>query len=81
METLKIKSDIEKIEAICKKERNLAARVGLLCKEGYKVSERPMGSGGVLQVKETASEIRIQVSSAWGRYNYAHCVIIDKSTI
>ena len=38
--------------------------------------ERPMGSGGVGQVKVAAGEIRIQLAYGHGRSNYAECAII-----
>lgn len=47
-------------------------------KLGVEIDERPMGSGGVGQIKEMANEIRIQIGYGKSKYNYAMCVIVKK---
>lgn len=50
-------------------------RFAYLRANGLSIAVRPMGSGGVGQVKKAAGETRTQVSAGWGRFNYAYVVI------
>lgn len=52
-------------------------RVRVLENLGFTIEEKPMGSGGVGQVKTMKSgETRIQIGCGHGRNNYAKCVIL-----
>jgi hypothetical protein len=68
----------EKIKKIISEERLIKNRVKRIEGLGVACEERPMGSGGVGQTKETKDEIRIQVGYGHGRHNYAMCAIINK---
>lgn len=43
---------------------------------GFTVEQKPMGSGGVFQVKNIKGSTRVQIGYAHGRHNYAYCVIL-----
>lgn len=52
-----------------------------LRERGYKVESRPMGSGGVGQVRVIEKEIRVQVGAAYTKWGYAMCVILPIDVI
>lgn len=74
-----IKEEYEQIASVVKGYKRVAERVELLECLGFQVKEFPMGSGGVLQVKEMASTIRIQIGYGIGKHNYAQAVEIRKN--
>lgn len=71
-------TDLKNIQKVVSDNRLVSDRVIKLRDMGYTVKECHMGSGGVMQVKELKSEIRIQVGYGKGKYNYAYAVIIKK---
>lgn len=71
-------TDLKNIQKVVRENRLVSDRVIKLREMGYIVEERPMGSGGVLQVKELKNETRIQVGYGKGKHNYAYAVIIKK---
>lgn len=76
METLQAaKANIEKV---VNSYRKISDRERILKDMGYTVLVLPMGSGGVLQEKVMKDKtIRIQITSGWGRWNYAKCVVLN----
>ena len=54
--------------------RTLNERFAWCYENGLHPVTRNMGSGGVFQVKEVSGVTRVQISSGWGRYNYAWVV-------
>lgn len=70
--------DYKKIMSVVKQNRLIADRISKLTEMGYSVSEFPMGSGGVGQIREMSGTIRIQISYGHGRHNYAHAVELEK---
>ena len=80
MKTKNFKEQYNEIKSVVENNRLVEDRVNKLTELGYDVQELPMGSGGVLQVKEIKDgTIRVQVGYGHGRYNYAMCVVLDKS--
>ena len=71
-------TDLKNIQKVVSDNRSVSDRVEKLREMGYTVNECPMGSGGVLQVKELKNETRIQVGYGKGKHNYAYAVIIKK---
>ena len=71
-------TDFTSIQNVVRENRLVSDRVIKLREMGYTVKECPMGSGGVLQVKEMKGETRIQIGYGKGNYNYAYAVIIKK---
>lgn len=71
-------TDLKNIQKVVSDNRLVSDRVIKLRDMGYTVRECPMGSGGVMQVKELKSETRIQVGYGKGKHNYAYAVIIKK---
>lgn len=63
--------------AICR-ERTVEDRVSKFSALGVTCDIRPMGSGGVGQVKTTKSEVRFQIGYGTGKHNYAMCAIFEK---
>jgi putative component of toxin-antitoxin plasmid stabilization module len=51
-------------------------RIAALNAAGFTTDIRPMGSGGIGNVKTVNGETRLQVSYGWGKWNYAHVVIL-----
>jgi len=79
MKTKNFKEQFEEIKNVVKSSRLVDDKVNKLTELGYDVQELPMGSGGVLQVKEMRDgTIRVQIGYGHGRYNYAMCVVINK---
>ena len=76
--TLEKKEKIEQVREIIKTNRLLEDRNKALWEAGFWTKEVPMGTGGVGQVKvlKRTGEIRIQIESGHGSYNYAASVII-----
>lgn len=71
-----MEKNLKKIEKIVRENRLVSDRVKKLEKAGFSVSELPMGSGGVLQIKKMASETRVQIGYGHGRHNYAMAVTL-----
>lgn len=61
---------------IVNNNRIVAKRVEALRKIGYRVESRPMGKGGVFQIKKINNEVRIQIGYGTGKCNDAMAVII-----
>jgi len=72
------KSTISTINKVVNKHRLVDDRVDELESKGFQVAKKPMGSGGVGQIKETKSEIRYQIGYGTGKHNYAYAVIFKK---
>jgi hypothetical protein len=72
----------EEISAEIKKVTNIEREtIAVKIARKYPVNiyfvEKPMGSGGVGQIKEMKdNSIRVQISYGHGRNNYANCAII-----
>lgn len=66
----------EKVLQIVKANPRIKNRIAALNSAGFATDIRPMGSGGVGNVKTVNGETRLQVSYGWGRYNYAYVVIL-----
>ncbi len=73
--TAKYSKQITEITRIVKGNRLIVDRQDALIKLGYNVGERPMGSGGVGQMKKINNEVRIQIGYGHAKHNYAMCVI------
>lgn len=56
--------------------RLIKDRIAALTEKGFRVEIRPMGSGGVLQVRQASGETRVQIGYGRGRWNYAPVVIL-----
>lgn len=54
--------------------RTLSERFAWCYKHGLNPVTRNMGTGGVFQAKAVNGVTRVQISSGWGRYNYAWVV-------
>lgn len=67
---------IKQIAQVVKTNRLVSERVKQLRQLGFRVEEKPMGSGGVLQIKKMKSETRVQIGYGHGRNNYAMTVIL-----
>lgn len=67
---------IKQIAEVVKTNRLVSERVKQLRQLGFRVEEKPMGSGGVLQIKKLKSETRVQIGYGRGRNNYAMTVIL-----
>ncbi len=79
MKTKNYREQLAEIKSVVESNRFVADRAGKLAELGYSTQELPMGSGGVLQVKEMRDgTVRVQIGYGHGRYNYAMCVVIDK---
>ena len=66
-----------KIKRIIKKNRLVIDRIKKIHALGIMTSIEDMGSGGVGQTRIMSDgSKRIQISAAWGKYNYAHVAII-----
>jgi cysteine sulfinate desulfinase/cysteine desulfurase-like protein len=81
-ETKKIGQEFQippEIITVVKEHYYVKKRVKKLEEMGYIVEERPMGSGGLLQVRYLKKEIRVQIGFGRGEYNYAMCVIVKRS--
>ena len=63
-------SQIETVKRIIAENKSLVARKKAIFEAGFTVREIAMGSGGCGQVKETKTEVRIQIESGHGRYNF-----------
>lgn len=70
-------SDIR--NAYIKEYRLIKDRKEALTIAGYVVESRPMGPGGVGQVRTTQKEIRIQIGAAYTKWGYAMCVILPNN--
>lgn len=70
-----VQKDVFKAQS---KFRNVTKRNEYLESLGYEIERKPMGSGGVGQIKEMTNlkEFRVQTSYGIGTYNYAYCIII-----
>jgi hypothetical protein len=71
-----MESTINQISEVVKNNRLVSDRVAKLRSLGFNVEEKPMGSGGVLQVKKLSSETRVQIGYGHGRNNYAMAVVL-----
>lgn len=71
-----METSIKQITEVVKSNRLVSSRVAKLRELGFNVEEKPMGSGGVLQVKKLVSETRIQIGYGHGRNNYAMTVVL-----
>ena len=79
MKAKNYREQLSEIKSVVVNNRLIKDRVSKLTELGYDVQELPMGSGGVLQVKEMANgDVRIQIGYGHGRSNYAMCVVLDK---
>ena len=67
--------EVKVVKAIIAKHRLISEREKELIKKGYTIKECQMGSGGTGQIKTLKNEIRMQIASGHGKYNYAPCVI------
>ena len=61
-----------------KKYRLISERRKHLKKCGFHVETKPMGSGGIGQVKKMSDHYRIQVGYGVSKHNYALCVIVPE---
>lgn len=73
------KSDLMTITKVVNENKRVSDRIEKLQKLGYSVAEIPMGSGGVLQVKERRKETCVQISYGRGIHNYAYAVRLKKN--
>lgn len=69
-------TQIFQISIVANSVRTISERTSILRSKGFRVEERPMGSGGKGSVKIVSGETRIQIGYGHGRYNYAMCVIL-----
>ena len=73
-------SELITIRNLIRRHRLIKDRISELSDIGYNIQTRPMGAGGVCQMKETQNEVRIQIGYGVGKYNYAPCIVITKAT-
>lgn len=79
MKTKNYREQLAEIKSVVENNHFVDDRVSKLTEMGYDTQELPMGSGGLMQVKEMRDgTIRVQIGYGHGRYNYAMCVVIDK---
>lgn len=74
-----METTINEIKNIINKYHFVEDRVNELARLGYYVKLCPMGSGGKGQIKYLSNEIRVQIGYGVSKYNYAMCVILNKS--
>jgi len=67
---------IEDITKAVNNYRLIKDRIAALSAKGYRVEIRPMGPGGVFQVRQASGETRVQIGYGRGRWNYAPVVIL-----
>lgn len=71
------KRKIEQVREIIKANSLLVDRKKTIYDAEFRTKEVPMGAGGVGQVRVMNSgEIRVQITCAWGNFQYAEAVII-----
>lgn len=74
-----METTINEIKTVINKYYFVNDRVNELTKLGYYIKKCPMGSGGKGQIKYLRNEIRVQIGYGTSEYNYAMCVILNKS--
>lgn len=74
---MKLENALKLTNRAIEQYRKIDERIKVLENLGFTIEEKPMGSGGVGQVKAMKSgEVRIQIGCGHGRHNYAKCVIL-----
>ena len=72
----KLNKRIDKVREVINQFYYVQDRIDLLSLNWFQTDIKPMGSGGVGQIKEVDGCYRMQISYGWGKWNYANIVYL-----